>query len=80
MTTGALSTSQISRARSALRTGEESDGRVDAVLLLAEVENIPVRLGCIEDAVGSGEGLNQAVLLEVLVSVERVQVLGVEAG
>ena len=63
-----------------LRTGEESDGGVDAVLLLAEVEDVAVGLGRVEDAVGAGEGLDQAVVLEVLVDVERVEVHGVEAG
>ena len=63
-----------------LRTGEEGDGGVDAVLLLAEVEDVAVGLGGVENAVGAGEGLDQAVVLEVLVDVERVEVLGVEAG
>ena len=57
-----------------LRTGEESDGGVDAVLLLAEVEDVAVGLGRVENAVGAGEGLDQAVVLEVLVDVERVEV------
>ena len=39
-----------------------------------------VGLGRVEDAVGAGEGLDQAVVLEVLVDVKRVEVLGVEAG
>ena len=81
MTTGALSTSQISRACSAgFSPGEEGDGGIDGVLLLAEVEDVAVGLGAVEHAVGAGEGLDQAVVLEVLVDVERVQVLGVEAG
>ena len=63
-----------------LRTGEESDGGVDAVLLLAEVKDLAVGLGRVENAVGAGEGLDQAVVLEVLVDVERVEVHGVEAG
>ena len=62
-----------------LCTREESDGGVDAVLVLAEVEDVAVGLGRVEDAVGAGEGLDQAVVLEVLVDVERVEVLGVEA-
>ena len=37
---------------------EESDGGVDAVLLLPEVENLAVGLGRVEDAVGAGEGLD----------------------
>ena len=80
MTTGALSTSQISRAAVGLVAGEEGDGGVDAVLLLAEVEDVAVGLGRVENAVGAGEGLDQAVVLEVLVHIERVQELGVEAG
>ena len=63
-----------------LRAREESNGSVDTVLLLAEVENVAVGLGRVENAVGAGEGLNQAMVLEILVDVERVEVHGVEAG
>ena len=63
-----------------LRTGEETDGGIYAVLLPAEVEDVAVGLGRVENAVGAGEGLDQAVVLEVLVDVERVEVHGVEAG
>ena len=49
-------------------------------MLLAEVEDVAVGLGRVENAVGAGEGLDQAVVLEVLVDVERVEVHGVEAG
>ena len=80
MTSGALSTSQISRACVDLRAGEERDGGIDGLLLLAEVEDVAVGLGVVEHAVGAGEGLDQPVVLEVLVDVERVEVLGVEAG
>ena len=41
---------------------------------------MPVRLGGVEHAVGAAERLDQAVVLEVLVDVERVEVLAVEAG
>ena len=60
--------------------GEEGDGGIDGVLLLAEVEDIAVGLGAVEHAVGAGECLNQAVVLELLVHVERVQEFGIEAG
>ena len=80
MTTGALSTSQISRALLRLFAGEKGDGGIDGVLLLAEVEDVAVGLGGVEHAVGAGEGLNQAVVLEVLVDIERVEVFGIEAG
>ena len=63
-----------------LGAGEESDGGVDAVLLLAEVEDVAVGLGGVEDAVGAGEGLNQAVMPEILVDVECVEELRIEAG
>ena len=62
-----------------LRTREESDGGVDAVLLLTEIEDVAVGLGRVENAVGAGEGLDQTMVLEVLVDVERVEELGVEA-
>jgi len=41
---------------------------------------VAVGLGRVENAVGAGERLDQAVLLEVLVDIERVEELGVEAG
>ena len=63
-----------------LRPGEESDGGVDAVVLLAEVEDVAVGFGRVEDAVGAGESLDQAVVLEVLVDVERVEIHGVKAS
>ena len=63
-----------------LLAGEEGDGGIDGVLLLAEVEDVAVGLGVVEHAVGAGEGLDQPVVLEVLVHVERVEVFGVEAG
>ena len=63
-----------------LRPGEQRDGGVDAVVLLAEVEDMAVRFGCVEDAVGAGESLDQAVVFEVLVDVERVEIHGVKAS
>ena len=47
--------------------------------MLAEVEDVAVGLGRVEDAVGAGEGLNQAVMPEILVDVERVEELGVKS-
>ena len=47
---------------------------------VVEVEDVAVGLGAVEHAVGAGEGLDQAVVLEVLVHIERVQVFGIEAG
>jgi hypothetical protein len=38
-----------------LGAGEERDGGVDGVLLLAEVEDVAVGLGVVEHAVGAGE-------------------------
>jgi len=60
--------------------GKERDRFVDGVLLLAEVEDVAVGLGGVENAIGAGKGLDQAVVLEILVHVERVEVLGIEAG
>ena len=68
------------RLLAGLFPGEEGDGGIHGVLLLAEVEDVAVGLGGVEHAVGAGEGLDEAVVLEVLVHVERVQVLGIEAG
>ena len=63
-----------------LLAAEEGDGGIDRILLLAEVEDVSVGLGAVEHAVGAREGLDQAVVLEVLVHIERVQELGVKAG
>ncbi len=65
---------------SGLFAGEEGDGGIDRVLLLAEVEDVAVGFGAIEHAVGAGKSLNETVMLEVLVHVERVQELRVKAG
>ena len=59
---------------------EKSNGGVDAVLLVPEVEDVAVGLGRVENAVGTGEGLDQAMMLEVLVDVECVEELCVKAG
>jgi len=63
-----------------LLAGEEGDGFVHLLLLLAEVQHVAVGLAVVEHAVGAREGLDQAVVLEVLVHVQGVEVLGVEAG
>src|SRR5258708_1143128 len=60
--------------------GEQGDRLIEGGLLVSEVEDVPIRLGGIERAVGAGKGLDQAVMPEVLVDVERVQVLAVKAG
>ena len=59
---------------------EHHYGVVDLVLLIAEVEDVAVGLGRVEHAVGAGKGLDQAVVPEILVDVERVEEPGVEAG
>ena len=59
---------------------EKGDGGIDGLLLLAEIEDVAVGLGGVEHAVGARERLNQAVVLEVLVHIERVQIFGIEAG
>lgn len=63
-----------------LLAGEELDRLVDGILLLAEVENVAVRLGVVEHAVGAGEGLDEAVVFQLLIDVEGVEVFRVEAG
>jgi len=60
--------------------GEEGDGLVHGLFLGAKVEDVAVGLGVVEHTVGAREGLNQAVVLEVLVHVQGVEVLGVEPG
>jgi hypothetical protein len=81
MTTGRLvHEPDFPRLLAGLLPGEKGDGGIHGVLLLAEVEDVAVGLGAVEHAVGAGEGLDQAVVLEVLVHIERVQELGIEAG
>ncbi|SMH65925.1 protein of unknown function [Acidithiobacillus ferrivorans] len=70
----------FARLLAGLFSGEQRDGGIDGILLLAEIEDVAVGLGAVEHAVGAREGLDQAVVLEVLVHVERVQKLGIEAG
>ncbi|SFE02430.1 hypothetical protein SAMN05428977_100512 [Nitrosomonas sp. Nm166] len=60
--------------------GKESDGRIHGLLLLAEVEDVAVGLSVVEHAVGARKRLNQAVVFEVFVHVEGVQVFGIETG
>lgn len=63
-----------------LGAGEEGDGFVHVVLLSAEVEDVSVGFGGVEDAVGAAEGLDEAMVAEGFVHVEGVEVFGVEAG
>ena len=60
--------------------GKKGNGQVNRTFLLAKVEYGAVGLGAIQDAIGTGEGLNQPVVLEVFIHVDGVQELGVEAG
>ena len=60
--------------------GEQGDGFINVGLLAAKVEDVAVGLGGVEDAVGTGKGLDEAVVLEVFIDVEGVKVFGVEAG
>ena len=63
-----------------LRSGEQRDGFVDVRLLIAEIENMPVRLSSVEHAIGPRERLNQPVVFQVFVDIERVEIFGIEAS
>ena len=63
-----------------LGAGKEGDGGVNGVLLLAEIEDVSVGLGGVENAIGARKGLNQPVVLEVLINIKRVEIFGIEAG
>ena len=63
-----------------LLAGEQGNGRIHVVLLLAEIEDVAVGLAAVEHAVGARERLDQPVVLQVLVHVQRVQVLAVKPG
>jgi hypothetical protein len=41
---------------------------------------VAVRFGVVEHAVGAGEGLDEAVVFQLLIDVEGVEVFRVEAG
>ena len=49
-------------------------------MLLAKVEDVAVGLGAVEHAVGAREGLDQAVVLEVFVHIQGVEVFAVKPG
>ena len=68
------------RLLAGLLAGEEGDGGIHGLLLLAEVEDVAVGLGAVEHPVGAGKGLDETVVPQVLVHVERVQELGIEAS
>ena len=68
------------RLLSGFLAGEEGDGGIHGLLLLAKVEDFSVGLGAVEHAICAGEGLDQAVVLEILVDIERVQVFGIETS
>ena len=77
---GLLDQPDFPRLISSFFPGKKGDGRVHGLLLLAEVENVAVRLGAVKHAIRAGKCLNQAVVLEGLVHIERVQVFGIEPG
>ncbi len=63
-----------------LLVAEQADGVAHAVLQVAEAHDVSVGLYGVEDAVGTAEGLDEAMVFEVLVHPERVQGGSVEAG
>lgn len=59
---------------------EHGDGFIDFVSLVSEVVDVAVGLGGVQDAIGSGKCLDETVVLEIFINVERVEIFGVEAG
>ena len=59
---------------------EEGDGGIHGILLLPEVQDVTVGLGAIQHTVGAGKSLDQAMVAQVFVHIERVQVFGIKAG
>ena len=59
---------------------EERNGSIHRLLLLTKIENIAVRLGAVEHAVGARKRLDQTMVLQVLVHIQRVQELGIKTG
>lgn len=56
------------------------DGGIDGLLLGAEVEDVAIRLRVVQHAIGPAERLNQPVMLEILIDVQRVEVFRIEPG
>ncbi len=62
-----------------IEVGKQRDGVVGSLLEVAETNDIAVGFDLVEDAIGTGKGLDEAVVFEVFVHVERVHLFGVEA-
>ena len=60
--------------------GEQGECLVDTLLHLPEADDVPVVLDAIQDTVGTGERLDQTVVLELTVHPEGVEGLGIETG
>lgn len=61
-------------------TREQRDGGIHGFLLLTEIKDVAVRLAAVQHAVGAGKSLDQAMVPQVLVYIECVQILGVKTS
>ena len=59
---------------------EKGDGVVGALLQIAEANDVAEHLDGIENPVGAGIGLDQAVHFQVFIHPQRIQRCGIEAG
>ena len=60
--------------------GKEGDGRIGVAFQVAEADDIALGFEIVQGAVGAREGLDQAVVFQIFIDVERVERFGVEAG
>jgi len=70
----------LARLLTGFLTRKQSDRGIHRLLLLAEIENVAVGFAAVQHAVGAGKGLDQAMVPEVLIHIQRVQILGVKTG
>ncbi len=60
--------------------GKEGDCLVHLFFLVAEIKDVAIGLGVVQDAICAGKCLDEAVVFEVLVHIEGVEELGIKAG
>src|ERR1700679_1407177 len=70
--------------RLAMSSGLQDNPRacmnLHSALFTAKSEDVAVGLGVVQHAVGAAEGLDEAMVLQFLVDVERIKVFAVETG
>lgn len=60
--------------------GEQGDGGIDCLLLAAKIQDITPGFAVIEHSVGARESLSQAVVFEVFIDIQGIEVFRIEVG